>query len=59
MPTRRRTRMRENPLARYRLRVGRLRVYYDVEETEHMVVIKAIGFKDRDKVYVGGEEIKL
>jgi len=51
--------MRENPLARYRLRVGRLRVYYDVEETEHMVVIKAIGFKDRDKVYVGGEEIKL
>jgi mRNA-degrading endonuclease RelE of RelBE toxin-antitoxin system len=52
--------MRENPLAQYRLRVGgRLRVYYDVQEAKQLVVIKAIGFKDRDKVVIGGEEIKL
>lgn len=52
--------MRENAVAQYRLRVGgRLRVYSDVEEADEVLVIKAIGLKDREKVIVGGEEIDL
>jgi mRNA-degrading endonuclease RelE of RelBE toxin-antitoxin system len=51
--------MRANPLAQYRLRVGRLRVYYDVEDAPNLVVIKAVGMKVRDTVIVDGEEIKL
>ncbi|HVR71278.1 MAG TPA: type II toxin-antitoxin system RelE/ParE family toxin [Vicinamibacteria bacterium] len=57
--TRRRKRMRPNPVAQYRLRVGNLRVYYDVDEAEGRVLVKAVGVKVRDKVYVGRKEIDL
>jgi mRNA-degrading endonuclease RelE of RelBE toxin-antitoxin system len=52
--------MRPNPVAQYRLRVGRLRVYYDIEETpRQLVIVKAVGIKIRERVYVGGREIEL
>lgn len=52
--------LRPNPVADYRLRVDQLRVYYDVQEApKRLVVIKAVGIKVRDRVYVGGREIKL
>jgi mRNA-degrading endonuclease RelE of RelBE toxin-antitoxin system len=57
--TRRRKRMRPNPVAQYRLRVGNLRVYYDVDKAEGRVLVKAVGVKVRDKVYVGRKEIEL
>ncbi|MCK6629060.1 MAG: hypothetical protein L6R45_28270 [Anaerolineae bacterium] len=42
--TRNRKLMRPNPLAIYELRVGDLRVYYDVEDDpETAVVIRAVG----------------
>ena len=56
---RNRKRMRPNTLAQYRLRVGGLRVYYDVDELGQTVRIKAVGVKIRNRVYVGGEEIDL
>jgi mRNA-degrading endonuclease RelE of RelBE toxin-antitoxin system len=47
-------------VAQYRLRVGELRVYYDVQETpERLVIVKAVGIKVRNRVHVGGKEIKL
>ena len=45
--------MRPNPLAPWELRVGRLRVYYDVEDD--VVTIRAIGVKVRRRVRIGGE----
>lgn len=52
--------MRPNTLAQYRLRVGDLRVYYDVEEQPTLLVlIKGIGVKIRNRVYLGGEEFEL
>ena len=58
--TRNRKPLRPNPVAEYRLRVGPLRVYYDVRPRPALLVlIKAVGVKVRDRVYVGGEEIKL
>ncbi len=60
LPTRNRAPMRSNALAAYRLRIGDLRVYYELlEDAERVVLIKAIGLKSRDKVLVGGLEIKL
>jgi mRNA-degrading endonuclease RelE of RelBE toxin-antitoxin system len=56
---RNRKRMRDNDVAQYRLRVGRLRVYYDVDEARRLVVIVAVGIKVREKVLVGGLEIDL
>ena len=58
-PARNRGQMRENELAQYRLRVSHLRVYDDVDESESLVVINAIGIKVREKVFVGSQEIDL
>lgn len=58
--TRNRKPMRPNPLAPWELRIGDLRVYYDIkEEPEQVVTILAVGVKDRNRVYIGGEEIEL
>jgi len=54
--TRNRKPLRPNPLASWELRIGDLRVYYDVEEhPEPRVDIVAIGMKRRNRVYIGGE----
>ena len=52
-------RLRENEVTQYSLRVSEMRVYYDVVEAEHLVLIKAVAVKDRDRVFAGGEELKL
>jgi mRNA-degrading endonuclease RelE of RelBE toxin-antitoxin system len=60
VPTRNRAPMRPNALGCYRLRIGDLRVYYDViEAPERSVVVKAVGIKVRDRVWVGRQELKL
>jgi len=60
LETRHRKPLRPNHVAHYRLRVGVLRVYYEVQEArDRLVVVKAVGVKARDRVYVGGKEIKL
>jgi len=58
--TRNRKPMRPNPLAPWELRVGELRVYYDVEEEpDKLVIILAVGLKDRSRIIIGGEEVEL
>ena len=58
--TRNRKPMRPNPLAPWELRIGDLRVYYDIEEEpEQRVTIVAVGIKDRNRVLIGGEEVEL
>lgn len=52
--------MRPNPVAPWELRIGNLRVYYDVEEApEPMVLIRAVGIKERNRVRIGKEVIDL
>ena len=51
--------MRPNPLAPWEVRIGNLRVYYDVEESpERLVLVRAIGVKERNQVRIGKEEFK-
>ena len=58
--TRNRKPMRPNPLAPWELRIGNLRVYYDVEEAPELVVfIRAVGIKERNRVRIGREVIEL
>jgi len=58
--TRNRKPMRPNPIAPWELRIGKLRVYYDVEDVpEPIVFIRAVGIKYRNRVVIGGEEIQL
>ncbi|HWE40422.1 MAG TPA: hypothetical protein VG406_27995 [Isosphaeraceae bacterium] len=58
--TRHRKPMRPNPVAPWELRIGDLRVYYDVTESpEPLVSVRAIGVKQHNRVRIGGEEIQL
>ena len=58
--TRNRRPMRPNPIAPWELRIGHLRVYYDVQEMpEAMVAIRAIGIKRRSQVHIGREVMEL
>lgn len=58
--TRNRKLMRPNPLAPWELRIGDLRIYYDVEEEpEPVVYINAVGLKERNQVLIAGEVFNL
>ena len=57
--TRNRKPLQPNPLARFELRIAELRVYYEVDAEWRVVELRAVGIKDRDRVFIGGEEIDL
>jgi len=60
LETRNRKPMRPNAMAPWELRIGNLRVYYDVEtEPEPVVYVRAIGVKLRNRVRIGKDEIEL
>jgi hypothetical protein len=46
-------------VAPWELRVGELRVYYEVLEVDEEVRIVAILIKRRNRLFVGGREIKI
>ena len=52
--------MRPNPLAPWELRLGNLRVYYDVsEDPEPVVLILRVGVKVRERVRLRNELMRL
>lgn len=57
--TKNRKALQPNPLSRFELRIGDLRVYYEVDERLRIVEIRAVGRKNRNRVLIGGEEIDL
>lgn len=57
--TRNRKRLRPNRLAGWELRIGKLRVFYDVQAEDRVVLVKAVGWKEHDQLLVRGEEFAL
>ena len=57
--TRNNKKLRPNRLAERELRVGRFRVFYDVDERGALVKIEAVGHKRGNRLYVQGEEFQL
>jgi len=57
--TRNRKPLRPNTLGRWELRVGNIRVFYEIEEESLLVDIRAIGIKKGNLLYVAGEVLKL
>lgn len=51
--------MRPNQLAKWRIRHGKYRILYDVDEENQIVTVKAIGVKQRERFYLRGEEYEL
>ena len=60
LPTRKRKVLRPNPIAPWELRLGANRVFYEVqEEPDPVVIIKAVGVKRHDELWIGEEKIEL
>jgi mRNA-degrading endonuclease RelE of RelBE toxin-antitoxin system len=58
--TRNRKPLRPNPVAPWELRVGTMRVFYDVSEgPPQLVRVLAVGVKERNVLRIGGQEIQL
>jgi mRNA-degrading endonuclease RelE of RelBE toxin-antitoxin system len=57
--TRHRKKLRPNETAEWELRLGKYRVFYDVEETVLIVSIEAIGLKLGNTFYFQGKEEEL
>jgi hypothetical protein len=39
--------------------LNRFRVFYDIDPTQHVVAVLAIGIKRGNRLLIGGEEIRL
>ena len=48
-----------NDIARWELRIGKFRVFYNVDEGTRIVSIEAVGFKVGNILFIRGERRKL
>jgi mRNA-degrading endonuclease RelE of RelBE toxin-antitoxin system len=51
--------LRPNPIAKYELRVGNLRLFFEVDGVAREVMMLAIGRKDGNRLWIGGREVEL
>ncbi len=56
--SKKRKRLRPNPLAPWELRLGKYRVFYEVVE-DSVVRILAVGHKDHNNLFIRGERVEL
>jgi mRNA-degrading endonuclease RelE of RelBE toxin-antitoxin system len=60
LSTRKRKLLRPNPVALWELRIGDIRVFYDVQGVPMAsVIVKAIGKKVHNELWIGNERIRL
>jgi mRNA-degrading endonuclease RelE of RelBE toxin-antitoxin system len=57
--TRRRKPLRPNAIASWELRIDQFRVFYDVDAESEVVLVKAVGWKDHNTLFIHGKEHEL
>jgi mRNA-degrading endonuclease RelE of RelBE toxin-antitoxin system len=57
--TRNRKPLRPNDLSSWEMRVGPHRVFYDVDDVNQKVTVKAVGWKEHNKLFIRGKEYDL
>jgi len=57
--TKNRRSLRQNPVADWELRIGRHRVFYEVDGANRVVRIVAVGTKEGNRLIIGGKEVVL
>lgn len=57
--TRNHKRLRPNNVLEWELRLGKFRVFYDVESVVRIVRIEAIGYKEGNQLFIRGEPYQL
>ena len=58
-PTGNRKQLRPNDLSAWELRIGKYRAFYDVNTEGKVVKIKAVGWKEHNRLYIHGKEFVL
>lgn len=61
-----RKRLRDNPIATWELRIGKYRVFYEIEteplldeDEQAIIIIISVGHKEHNVLYIRGKVIKL
>jgi mRNA-degrading endonuclease RelE of RelBE toxin-antitoxin system len=57
--TRNRKPLRAHPLGEWELRVDKFRVFYDIDTENETVLVKAVGVKSGNKLFMRGKEFSL
>jgi len=57
--TRQRKKLRDNPVASWELRIGKYRVFYEIDEMSQKVTIIAVGHKEHNTLFIRGKEVQL
>jgi mRNA-degrading endonuclease RelE of RelBE toxin-antitoxin system len=57
--TKNRKPLRENPIASWELRVGRFRVFYEVDDAARIVTVVSVGHKEHNVLLVRGKEVHI
>jgi mRNA-degrading endonuclease RelE of RelBE toxin-antitoxin system len=57
--TRHRKPLRPNEMSSWELRIGAFRVFYDVEPADRLVRVKAVGWKEHNRLLIRGKEVPL
>jgi mRNA-degrading endonuclease RelE of RelBE toxin-antitoxin system len=57
--TRKRKKLRDNPVASWELRAERYLIFYEVDEPDRKITIIAIGHKEHSILYIRGKEVRL
>ncbi len=50
---------RDNPIASWELRVGKYRVFYEVDEMARTVSIVSVGHKEHNVLWIRGKEVQI
>lgn len=51
--------LRQNPIASWELRIGKHRVFYEIDDEEQVVNIISIGHKEHNVLYIRGKAVEL
>lgn len=57
--TRNRKPLRPDSRFGWELRIGKYRVFYDVDEQASVVSIVSVGYEERNQLYIRGQEVNL
>ncbi len=57
--TKNRKKLRYNPIAPWGLRVGKHRVFYEVDQVSERVTIVAVGHKEHNVLFIRGKEVRI
>lgn len=57
--TKNRKPLRPNDISAWELRIDKYRVFYDVNVEDNLVIIKAVGWKEHNQLFIRGKELNL